>query len=413
MENARYLTAREAAGELNIAVESVYAYVSRGLIRSEAVGHNRRARRYYADDVRKLKARKKGRRDPETIAEDALRAGAPVLESAITLITDDCVYYRGHNALVLARHRSIEQVAALIWTGNPEMEIPALVAPDGEAVSARLQRRLHHLEDLKPVEAFQVLLPLAATEDLAAHDLQTQSTVRTGSRILRLLSALAAGGANPGDGIARTLQRAWAPEDDHAAFLINAALILCADHELNASAFTARCVASTGATLYAVVTAALSAFQGYKHGGASEQVEAFFREMESQADIRQAMLDRLKRGEGLPGFGHVIYRDDDPRGKLLLRLLHESRGDHPDVRLALATVQAASQVTSLPYNIDLALATLARVLDLPPGGAMTLFALGRTVGWIGHAIEQYRIGRIIRPRARYVGELPEDTTSIR
>ena len=139
MKNARYLTAREAAGELNIAVESLYAYVSRGLIRSEAVGHNRRSRRYYADDVRKLKARKKGRRDPERIVEDALHAGAPVLESAITLITEDCVYYRGHNALVLARHRSIEQVAALIWTGNPEMEIPALVSPDGEAVSARLQ----------------------------------------------------------------------------------------------------------------------------------------------------------------------------------------------------------------------------------------------------------------------------------
>ena len=135
--------------------------------------------------------------------------------------------------------------------------------------------------------------------------------------------------------------------------------------------------------------------------------------MEHQSDLRRAMLDRLKRGEALPGFGHVIYRDDDPRGKLLLRLLHESGGYHPDVRLALATVQAAAEITSLPYNIDLALATLARVLDLPPGGAMTLFALGRTVGWIGHAIEQYRIGRIIRPRARYVGELPEETTSIR
>ncbi len=413
MKNTRYLTAREAAGELNIAVDSLYAYVSRGLIRSEAVGRNRRSRRYYADDVQKLKARKKGRRDPETIAEDALHAGAPVLESAITLITDDCVYYRGRNALVLARHCSIEQVAALIWTGNPETEIPAPATPDDKAFSGRILGGLQHVAELRPVDAFQVLLPLAATEDLFAFDLHARSVVRTGSRILYLLAALASGGEITAGGIARNLQRAWAPDDEHAAFLINAALILCADHELNASAFTARCVASTGATPYSVVTAALSAFQGYKHGGASEQVEALFREMETQPDVRQALLARLKRGETLPGFGHVIYRDADPRGKLLLRLLQESRGDHPDVRLALTTVRAAAEVSSLPFNVDLALAALARVLNLPPGGAMTLFALGRTVGWIGHAIEQYRIGRIIRPRARYVGELPEETASIR
>lgn len=412
MKNARYLTAREAAGELNISVDSLYAYVSRGLIRSEATGHNRRSRRYYAEDVGKLKARKRGRRDAETVAEDALHAGAPVLESAITLITDDCVYYRGRSALVLARQRSIEQVAALIWTGNPETKIPALVSPDASPISASIHATVRQLPEIRPLEAFQMLLPLAAREDLSAYDLRTESAVRTGSRILCLLSTLAAGKEATGTGIASMLGDAWAPDDDHAEFLINAALILCADHELNASAFTARCAASTCATLYAVVTAALSAFQGHRHGGASEQVEALFLEMESRRDLRQAMRDRLKRGETLPGFGHVIYREVDPRGKLLLRMLQETHGEHPDVRLAAAIIQAAADVTSLPYNVDLALATLARVLNLPPGGAMTLFAMGRTVGWIGHAIEQYRIGRIIRPRARYVGELPEETTSI-
>ena len=412
MKNLRYLTAREAAGELNISVDSLYAYVSRGLIRSEATGRNRRSRRYYAEDVRKLRARKRGRRDPETVAEDALHAGAPVLESAITLITDDCVYYRGRSAMVLARQRSIEQVAALIWTGNPEAEIPELVSSGVSLVSPALDAGLAAPPDMRPVETLQTLLPLAAREDDASYDLRTESAVRTGSRILRLFATVACGGAH-GGGIAGTLRQAWAPSDGHAEFLINSALILCADHELNASAFTARCVASTGATLYAVVTAALSAFQGHKHGGASEQVEALFNELESRPDVKQAMRDRLKRGEALPGFGHVIYRDHDPRARLLLRMLRETHSEHPAVRLAFETIRAASEVTSLSYNVDLALATLARVLNLPAGGAMTLFAMGRTVGWIGHAIEQYRIGRIIRPRARYVGELPEETTSTR
>ena len=294
------------------------------------------------------------------------------------------------------------------------MEIPPPATSDDKAFSGRIHGSLQHVAELRPVEAFQILLPLAATEDLTSYDLQTRSVVRTGSRILYLLAALAAGGAKPGDGIARNLQRAWAPEDDHAASLINAALILCADHELNASAFTARCVASTGATLYAVVTAALSAFQGYKHGGASEQVEAFFREVERRHDVRQAMLDRLRRGEGLPGFGHVIYRDDDPRGKLLLRLLQESRGEHPDVRLALATIQAAAEVTSLPYNVDLALAALARVPQPAARGRNDAVRPGQNRGLDRprHRTVSDRDGSSARARGTW-GELPEETTSIR
>ena len=111
----RYLTAREAADLLGVSTATLYSYVSRGLLRSEEIGGASRARRYHAEDVAALRARKEGRRDPGSVAQSALNYGMPVLESSITLIQDGCLYYRGYDALLLAQQRSVEAVAALIW----------------------------------------------------------------------------------------------------------------------------------------------------------------------------------------------------------------------------------------------------------------------------------------------------------
>lgn len=408
MKNRRYFNAKEAAGELGISLPTLYAYVSRGLIRSEETGDSRRVRRYYREDVERLKARREWRKDPDTATRAALHAGAPVMESAITLITDDRLYYRGRDALALSIDHRVEQVVALIWTGDLEREIATLSDPHSGILSPRCQVVFQQLEGMKPIEAFQVLLPLAASEDLGAYDLNSEAVVQTGARILRLLASISAKGRAASGGITRTLQRTWAPHQLKAKDLINATLILCADHELNASAFTARCVASTGSTPYAVVSAGLAALQGFKHGGASEQVESFLREAEPPAKIREVIAGRLKRGAAVPGFGHVIYRDVDPRARVLLQLIAKTFPQSATVALADEVIQVVHELTSLRYNLDLALAVLARVLGLPAGGAATLFAIGRTIGWIGHAIEQYQLGRIIRPRARYVGPHPED-----
>src|SRR5215216_7537220 len=119
MGEERYLSARRAAEELGISLATLYAYVSRGMIRSEAAGGSRRNRRYRAEDVRRLKERKERRRDPDRTVEDALHWGTPVMESAITLISDDGLYYRGRDVIGLAAESTIEEVAALIWTGDP------------------------------------------------------------------------------------------------------------------------------------------------------------------------------------------------------------------------------------------------------------------------------------------------------
>jgi citrate synthase len=392
----RYLSAGRAAEELGVSLGTLYAYVSRGMIRSESAGG--RARRYRAEDVRRLKERKERRRDPDRVVEGALHWGTPVMESGITLIEDDALYYRGRDVLDLAAGSTIEEVAALIWTGDPA-RAPEFFPPEPPELSPRIGAALG--SGLPPIEAFQVLLTLAGAEDPAAYDLRPDAVARAGGRILRLMAGVAAG--ETASGVAETLARGWSARDAGSTHLIDAALVLCADHELPVSTFVARCVASSEATPYAAVVAGLSAMGGVKHGGQVELVEAFVREAELAGGARQAIAGRLRRGERIPGFGHSLYPAGDPRGAELLRLATVARPGSPDLALCAAVAEEVLRVIGERPTVDFGLVTLSRALGLPQGAAVALFALGRTVGWIGHAIEQYQSGSLIRPRARYVG----------
>jgi citrate synthase len=405
MREERYLSSGQAAEELGIRLPTLYAYVSRGIVRSEAVEGKGRARRYRAEDVRRLKERKDRRRDPEGVVEGALHWGMPVLESGITLIDGGGLYYRGRDVVDLAGEKSIEEAAALIWTGDEAMA-RALFPPEMSGPSLRIRNVVDSVTGLTPVEVFQVLLPVAAAEDPAAYDLRPDAVARTGARILRLMTDVVAGESIPG--LAGTLQRGWSPDSPGAADLLGAALVFCVDHELPVSTFAARCVASSEATPYAVVLAGLAALGGVKHGGEIELVQAFLREVEDAGDARAVISGRLRRGERIPGFGHSLYPEGDPRGAGLLRLT--ARAYPESVAVVLSDTVAGEMLRLMDEHptVDFALATVARTLALPPGGAVALFALGRTVGWIGHAIEQYRSGSLIRPRARYVGEQPRE-----
>ena len=406
MATDQYLTAQEAAEELGVNIFTIYAYVSRGLIRSEPTSGKKRVRRYYREDVQQLKERKELRRNPAKLAEQALHWGAPVLESTITLIANGSLYYRGHDVLALAAARTVEEVASLIWLGDLEVGATALFNAASGAVPLRCQAVRQQVSDLSPLELFQVVLPVAAAEDVAAYDLRSQAVAQTGARILRLLALIATGRKASSITIAHTLQEGWVPHDPSALHLLRTALILCADHELHVSAFTARCVASAGSTPYAVVMAGLSALQGVKHGWYTKQAEAFLHEVKTPQQAHTAIAQRLKRGEHLPGFGHRLYPDGDPRAKALLGLITQAYPDSPATALGNAIVTHVRDMVGQHPTIDFALPVLASALRLPSGAALTLFALGRTIGWIGHAIEQYQLNQLIRPRARYGGPAP-------
>jgi citrate synthase len=399
MANARYMTAKEAAALLGVKEATLYAYVSRGLIRSEAISDAPRQRLYLAEDVRTLAARKVQRRDPAKVARDALHWGAPMLESALTLITENTLYYRGYNAIQLARGHTFEEVAALLWTGSLEPAAQLF------ATKPLLASRMWSSADahLQTLQRLQVALALAATDDLRAYDFHPEAVAQTGARILWLMAVVAASADTLDTTIAGTLAQAWQPG---TAALLNAALILCADHELNTSAFTARIVASVEASPYAVVLAGLAALDGFKHGGQTKQATAFLREVAEPSRARLVIAERLRRGERLPGFGHRLYPNSDPRAVALLSLLAEAYPASPVLMLADAVIREATAVAGGAPTIDFVLAVLEHTLQLPYGTGLTLFAIGRTAGWIGHALEQYQGQRLIRPRARYIGVPP-------
>ena len=406
MRKEQHLTAQEAADELGISLTTLYAYVSRGLVRSEPMDNRKRTKRYNTEDIKRLKQRKEQRRNPAKVVEGALHWGSPILESTLTLITDNKLFYRGYEAVALAQKHTIEQIAVLMWTGELPGGQPRLFTDRRGRLPLSCETVRRQLTDLPPIEAFQILLPLAAIDDLAAYDLRPNPVRHTGAHILRLLTVIASGATSAEAGIAQTLQQSWIPDVPQAADLINAALILCADHELNVSSFTARCVASAGSTPYQVVIGGLAALQGVRHGRVTERVQAFFREVGWPTQVRSVIAARLKRGDLMPGFGHPLYPEGDPRARLLLALTTAVDPKNPVVKLAQAIIQEVYSVTHEHPNVDFGLVTLAQALKLPEGSPIALFAMGRAIGWIGHALEAYKVGRIIRPRARYVGEPP-------
>ena len=398
-----YLTARQAADILGVATATLYAYKSRGQLRSEKIPGRTRERRYYREDVERLQERKEVRRDPAGAAARGLHWGGPVLDSGITLIHNGKLYYRGRDAVKLAEATHVEQLAALLWAAEAT-ESGRLFTQSSPLSSGQVKLLRTCSKD--PFARLQTALSIAATVDLAAYDLRPAAVRQTGARIMRLLAAMMAGHDSPAP-VHRLLQHAWAPKDRAAGDMIRQALVLCADHELNVSAFVARCAASAGASPYDVVSAALATLRGYKHGGASERVLAVVAEADTPKHARAIVADRLRRGEGVPGFGHPLYPSGDPRAVLLIRLA-EASGNEPSWQPFRYLIKAGSAVLHDLPNVDFGLAAVARTYELPDQAPLLMFALGRTMGWIAHAIEEYASGELIRPRARYTGPAPGD-----
>jgi citrate synthase len=385
-----HFRAAAAAQRLGVSRATLYAYVSRGLIRSRAV-RGRHVREYAREDIERLLAKTRGRRDPLAAAQQTLAFdGLPVLSSALSLIDGGRLYYRGKDAVALSTSVRFEDVAGLLWDG-------ACVLPEPLPVpSASVRRALARLE--YAAAGVSHLARVQARD--AGTEARDPSVVREqGARILTELVALAVGFRAAKGGVAARLCEAFGARDRRARRALEAALILCADHELNASAFAARVIAATGATPYMAVIGALGALSGQRHGGTAERVMRLF---EAPLAASELLALHLRRGEALPGFGHPLYPVGDPRAAQLLSLCRRNG----ELRRADALMEAAERSLGLHPNVDFGLVALCRSFALPRHAPFVLFALGRSAGWVGHVIEQYAMGTLIRPRARYVGVLP-------
>ncbi|MBX7100896.1 MAG: citrate synthase [Myxococcaceae bacterium] len=402
------LSAPEACALLGVKAQTLYAYVSRGLVR-RVVRRGAGARAYVRDDVERLTARHKARSGHGPVAAGALRWGEPVLESALTEIGPRGPRYRGFLATALARQRvGFEAVAELLLTGRAPATPPPpwpKALPCGPV--ARLVPKgappLHCLAGVVPA---LLLRELGRPEPSGAAELdRARALIRTLAGALALGRAGSAGRleeALRAPSVASAAAVALGARGQAATEAIDAVLILSADHELNASCFTARVAASAGAGLLHCVSGALQTMTGPLHGASPDRLEALLAEAGTARRIDAVVAARQRRGEAVIGFGHPLYPGGDPRGAELLALARRL-SSRPRAKAVFTLVRAVERLGGPPPALDVGLVAVTAALGLPPGAAAGLFALGRSAGWLAHALEQRAQGFMLRPRARYVG----------
>lgn len=413
-----YVDGEEAAGILGVRRETLYAYASRGLVRRVPIP-GRRAMAYLREDLERLRARATARSGHGPAAGGALRFGEPVLASAITAIEPGGPLYRGALAIDLARAGTpYESVAERLWGSPPEESAAAAWTVGEGAVPSSVDDLATRVPPgARAIDVLGLVLPWLAVADPDRHGAAPAAERARARRLLPTLAALLALGAEPERlagarhevGFARIAVVALAGRGAATRAVVDAverALVLVADHELNASAFAARIAAGTGADLYACLAAAAATASGPAHGTAADRVLALVDEVVAAGgDARAAravVARRTARGDAIPGFGHPLYAAGDPRAR---PLLDEARGRarRADVSSLLALVDVM-EARREHASVDVGLVALVLSLSLPREAASALFVLGRTAGWVAHAIEQRSTGALLRPRARYVGE---------
>ncbi len=404
-----YLSAQEVCARLGIAPSTLYAYVSRGQIRSvrsEERPHSR-SKRYHAEDVETLLGRRELRKSPEQVVSRSLDWGVPLLDSEICLIQAGQFYYRGQNACALSQSQTFESVLALLWQSRPPDWAKAAESLSALPVFKQGADRPTQ-PPTDPVLAMQAgLLALAGAEP-RCWDLRPEGTVRTGAQILALMTHILCGHFPGPAGLAQTLAESWLPDSIAAAPLLNQALILCAEHELNISSFGVRCAASAGSHPVQALLAGLACFSGTRHGGAWARVEALLQECERADSAALALKNRLQRGEPLYGFGHPLYPEGDPRWGALQTSLQAELNPSAQGDLLSHVAESVLGLSGEHPSLDFALVALCRLLGLPLSCAPAIFALGRAGGWLAHLQEEYALKRLIRPRARYTGPAPQE-----
>jgi citrate synthase len=322
-------------------------------------------------------------------------------DSEITLISESGLFYRGQKATDLAEHATLETTAALLW-GFPEEDVFGSVPPKAPATFLRMQRLLAGESDINRAATF---LPLFEEVNPRAYDHSPLGVARTGADVLRTIAALAAGLDKP---TAEPIHKLIARHIGANALqteLIRRQLVLAADHGFQPAAVAVRALASAGVTLWRSIIAGLSVTLGGRARlGGWGAISRLLAEIVASSSPTQPIMQRIRAGEPVPGFQAPLYANGDPRARSLLEFCAtELAQDQAHQRLTEA-LKFAKSVRNLDPNFALAFLFVDSKTGLKPG--RSLFHVGRSTGWIAHAIEQLRAGEPQRVLGVYKGELP-------
>ena len=376
-----WITLTEAARRLGVRAQTVYAYASRGSIAVMQDPDDPRKSLYRAEDVIALCRKKQVGRKRAALAAGTIFGAEPCIPSGITTFSKGRAWYRGRDSIQLSDTATLEDTAALLWQATTPVtfDAPAVALPAGER-----DRQC----------AFTLLATLAAHGHSTLGRLDSALHIEAGQLVAIVARAF---GAHDDAGLPWTHQRlaaGWGL-DDRGADLLRRAMVLVADHEITSSAFAARITASTGASLAGCLLTGLATLSGPLHGDASGRVRAVFDDVQ-RLGAAHVVDHHLKSAIPIPGFGHHLYPDGDPRAAALLARLD------PPAELA-HFIDKVTTLTGQRPTIDVALAMLSVQLRLPRDAAFGLFSTARSVGLLAHCIEQLRVGKVIRPRSRYTG----------
>lgn len=409
-----YLTRAQAIALLGIKPQTLYAYVSRGWIRSVRRPGGGKSSLYAREDVEKVRARSTARTGHGVAAASAMRWGEPIIPTAITEITAQGHRYRGRSALDLARSgASFESVAELLWTGmllEEKLRWRIAKVPKDLEAFARILSSYNPNEHLINIFAL-VTLHLGMSRGTVVERLGTASVADAARQLIQVMVGCMGllgparsfepmrEGESISEGLLRILGAAPTTANRHT---MESVLVLLADHELTSSTFAARLAASAGALLHECVTTALATNSGIEIGRLYHRIEAW---LLPAADAKQ-MLHRVRaiqeQGGSPSGFNHPIYPRGDPRGDLLLSLASMHPRKPPKLKQLLEFLDQGRTTMLLYPRVEIGVIAACQAMRLPTRAPEGLFTLARTAGWVAHVLEQRTAGFLLRPRAKFI-----------
>jgi citrate synthase len=411
------ISTREAARRLGVKPETVYAYVSRGLLGSRRAAGGRGST-FDPGEVAALARRgRPAPGAPGTTSGPATGDGSGTdgggwsrIRTGITLIEGDRYYFRGVDATALAATYSYEEVAEWLWTGELRRGL-RLTAPEQPLAAAR--RAAGSLPaGSGPMDRIRVALIAAAVADPLRFDLSRDAVLGTARNLIPVLVDALPRIGPPQPDSARLSRRLWSGltgrrPDEPSLRALDTALALLIDHDLAASTMAVRVAASARAHPYAVVSAGLGALEGPLHGQASALAHRLLTEVLERGGAGPVVAEYLRAGRHLPGLGHLLYRGEDPRARLLFARLAEVPAAADALAAARDVADTAAGHRPLHANVDLALAVLSVSSGMPAEAGETVFSVARTAGWIAHALEEYAEPAMrMRPSGSYDGPRP-------